>query len=357
MKKSSILTPEDAGFRMPAEWQPHASTWLAWPSHGDLWLENLEPARDAFVALCRALAPDVGKPLSFGEMLEILVLDDQAEREARRRLKNIKQFVTFRRIPFGDIWLRDTAPIFLTDDRGRLASTRFDFNGWGEKYVLEHDDMVSSRIAAAAGAPTFSCDMIFEGGSVDVDGEGTALTTRQCLLNPNRNPGMTRAEIEDQLRRYLGLEKILWLDHGLANDHTDGHVDNLARFIGPGVVACMRPSGDDDPNADVIREIMNSLKGFRDAQGRRLEIETIPSPGRVLNPEGEVVSASYMNFFIGNRSVVVPIFGADNDDAALEDLASLFSRHRIVGLNARALISGGGTFHCITQQQPQGGVP
>jgi len=256
-------------------------------------------------------------------------------------------------VPVGDIWLRDTAPIFVKDEQGALRAACFGFNGWGRKYLLPGDDRVAGRVAARSGLPRTDHAWVLEGGSVEVDGEGTLLTTRQCLLNPNRNPGLDTAEIEAALADGLGAEKVLWLDEGLINDHTDGHIDTLARFAAPGVVVCMEARDGADPNAAVLDRLATDLATMTDARGRTLQVVRIPSPGLVLDGEGEVMPASYVNFYIGNRSVVVPTYGTAYDEAAVDALAPLFPGRRVVGRSARAILSGGGAFHCITQQQPE----
>jgi agmatine deiminase len=339
--------------RQPAEWALHKTTWVAWPSAEDLWLENLGPAQVAFSAMCRALADvDPSSNTLRGERLSILVANAAREADARQALGDIG--ASFHQVPFGDIWLRDTAPIFMTSERGEVSAARFGFNGWGGKYVLEHDDTVSARVAELARHETRSFSFVLEGGSVDVDGEGTVLTTRQCLDNPNRNPKMDHTAIERAVLEALGGEKMLWLGDGLVNDHTDGHVDTIARFVRPGVVVCMEPSGGDDPNDKALRDLAEDLAAMTDARGRRLEVVTIPSPGRVLSDGGEVVPASYVNFFIGNSVVVVPTYGTKWDDAAVRAIGALFPGRRTVGIDARAILTGGGAFHCITQQEPAG---
>jgi agmatine deiminase len=331
-----ITSPHQRGLRQPAEWHPHAAVWLAWPSHAELWRDDLAPARAAFAAMCRAL--------SGGERLELCVLDAAGEAEARAALGDV--VARYHHIRFGDIWLRDTGPIFVTGG-GTVEAARFAWNGWGGKYLLTHDAELGDAIASAAGVATYRSDLVIEGGAIEVDGEGTCLTTRQCMLNPNRNPGVDEATIEATLRESLGIERCLWLDDGLANDHTDGHIDNLARFVGPGRVVCMEPRDADDPNRDVLRAIITRLAEFG------LEVVCAPSPGRVLGGDGEVVPASYMNFYIGNRAVVVPVYGTRHDDEAVELVAGLFPGRRTVGIDARAVLSGGGAFHCISQQQPE----
>ena len=351
-RPETIATPRAAGFRQPAEWAEHRSVWIAWPSHAGLWDEALEPVRRAWLAMAAAVADvDPATGAARGERLEVLVPDAANEAIARERMAGLP--ARFHRIPFGDIWLRDTAPVFVAGAEG-VAAVSFAFNGWGGKYVLPDDDLVSARVALAARMRAFTFPWVLEGGSVEVDGEGTCLTTRQCLLNPNRNPGMPRDEIEEGLRAALGIESVLWLGNGLRNDHTDGHVDTIARFVAPGTSVCMRASGNDDPNAAALAAIARDLASFRDAEGRRLTVVEIPSPGLVLDEEGDVMPASYVNFYIGNRAVVVPVYGRRHDDAALEALEPLFPGRRVVPVPARDLLTGGGAWHCITQQEPGG---
>jgi agmatine deiminase len=346
-----VTTPRDEHFFQPAEWARHSACWLAWPSAADLWLENLEPARTAFIELARGIARS--------ERVELLVPTAEDEATARAALAGAE--VRCHRVPFGDIWLRDTAPIFVTSPGGAggsqplpaVAAVRFGFNGWGGKYVLDHDAEVSARIAAASGLRTFVAPLVLEGGSVDVDGEGTCLTTRQCLLNPNRNPGKSQADIEEALADMLGTPHVLWLDEGLANDHTDGHIDNIARFVAPGVVVCMAPSGGDDPNREVLERIATQLAGMTDARGRKLQVVRVPGPGRVEDDDGKVVPASHVNFYLSNDGVFVPTYGTASAGEAVAALGRLFPTRRAQGIDARAILSGGGAFHCISQQVPE----
>ena len=348
-------TPFSDGFAQPAEWAPHSSVWLAWPSHGNLWLEALEPVRDAFVRFVLAIADPAPTGQPRGEAIDLLVPDAESEALARARLEGLS--VGFHRIPFGDIWLRDTAPVFVKKGGGgggETAAVSFAFNGWGGKYVLPHDAEVSARVAAAAkasGSKSYRFPFVLEGGSVEVDGEGTCLTTRQCLLNPNRNPGLGSDELAELLHQALGVGTLLWLGEGLRNDHTDGHVDTIARFVAPGRVVCMSPAGD-DPNREALEVIRRDLTSFRDERGRRLEVETVPSPGAVHDGEGRLMPASYVNFYIANTTVVVPQYGVAADEAALVRVGQLFPGRRAVGVPARDLLAGGGAFHCISQQQP-----
>ncbi len=338
------MTPRQAGFRMPAEWRPHEATWVAWPSHPELWQENLEPARAAVARLAHALAA--------GERVDVLVPDGETEAHARGVLPSDR--VRFHRASFGDIWLRDTAPLFLVDDAGEIASVRFAFNGWGGKYVLEHDDRVAERIAGFQGSSrAFVMPFVLEGGAVEVDGEGTVLTTRQCMLRGQRNDAMSQPDLEVALCDALGCQKVLWLEDGLQNDHTDGHVDTLARFVKPGVVVAMEPRTSDDPNRDVLRVLLGDLERMVDARGRRLEVVRIPSPGRITDASGRVMPASFANFYIGNACVVVPTYASPFDDEAVRLVGALFPGRAVVGIDARAVLSGGGAFHCITQQEPR----
>jgi agmatine deiminase len=329
----------------PAEWSRHAAIWTAWPADPEIWPGAFEAARAEVAGLVRALAAD-GPGGAPGDRVKVLAMGAQALESARQSVGDVAELVA---ADYGDIWLRDTAPVFLSERSCAL----FRFNGWGGKYIYDHDDAVGDFIARAAGAEARRIAFTLEGGSIDWDGEGTVLTTRECLLNPNRNAGIDEPMAERRLRDSLGFEQVVWIDGGLANDHTDGHVDNIARFLAPGVVACQSPTGADDPNAERLEEIARTLSAARDAKRRRLEVVRLPSPGRVTGPDGEVVPASHMNFLIGNGCVAMPTYG--ETDAAARALAILqqaFPDRRVLGLPAESILSGGGAFHCITQQQP-----
>jgi agmatine deiminase len=258
----------------------------------------------------------------------------------------------FHRVTFGDIWLRDTGPTFTLGSDGALGAVRFRFNGWGSKYELDGDVEVGGRVAALAGAPERRVELTFEGGGLEVDGEGTCLTTRQCVLNANRNATLDEARAAEILGGALGAERVVWIDRGLLNDHTDGHVDTLARFVAPGVVACMEARTQDDPNRDVLVSIVETLKRAVDARGRRLEVITVPSPGAVLARDGKVLPASYLNFYIANAAVLVPTYQSTYDDEAVSILERCFPGRTVAGSPARSILTGGGAFHCITQQEP-----
>jgi agmatine deiminase len=255
---------------------------------------------------------------------------------------------------YGDIWLRDTGPVFARDERGPVA-LRFRTNGWGGKYLLEGDETVGDDIARASGVPIRRFDFVLEGGAVEHDGEGTLLTTRETLLNANRN-GWSESEAEAALRKAFGARKVIWLDRGLHNDHTDGHIDNLARFVAPGRVVCQVAAGDDDPNAQIYKEIAATLANATDARGRKLEVVRVPSPGCVLGASGESVPASHMNFVIANGVVVMPAYGTPSESEALAALQAAFPNREVIALPSRGLLgagdAGGGSFHCITLNEP-----
>lgn len=316
----------------PPEWAPHDAVWIGFPSHPELWLDDLEPARAEVAAFARAVHAN-GR----GERIMLVCADAEAGAAAEATCPFAQLVVE----PFGDIWLRDTGPI-IDGDGGARA---FRFNGWGGKYDLPGDDDLAPRLAARAGLEVAQAEWILEGGAIDGDGTGAVLTTRQCLLNPNRNPELSEAEVERRLRSDLGFDRVVWLGDGLLNDHTDGHVDNLARFVSEGRVAIPEPA-EDDPNGHVYEQAR------RDLEAAGLEVVAVPSPGRVVR-DGEVVPASYMNFYVGNETVVVPIYGAANDEAAVAAIGALFPDRVAIGLRADHILTGGGSFHCISQQAPR----
>jgi len=318
--------------------------WLGWPSHADLWAEDLEAAQAEVAALARALAGPGG------ERVRLLVHGREAEAAARAALDGAGVEIVPGR--FGDIWLRDTGPIFVKDG-GRDLAVGFTFNGWGGKYELPHDDEVAAQVAGHAGAALEAHPVVLEGGALDHDGFGTVLTTRQCLLNPNRNRDWVERTAEEALAAALGARKVLWLGDGLKNDHTDGHVDNLARFVAPGVVACPVAWGRNDPNAAVYDQAAETLAGMTDARGERLKVVRIPSPGAVDDADGHIVPASHMNFLIANGAVVAPTYGdGQAGRLAVEALRAVFPDREVIGLESGAILTGGGSFHCITQQEP-----
>jgi len=326
-------------FRMPAEWAPHEWTWIGFPTIPEEWPGAFEGARRQIADFATALHAD-GR----GEQVK-LVVANSADAEAARALIAPGVKIVVQKL--GDVWLRDTAPIAVMRGSER-ALVDFGFNGWGGKYQMPGDEDIGARLAALTGLPTSTQHWVFEGGAVDTDGTGVFVTTEQCLLNPNRNPDLDRGKIETLLAGALGLSDMLWLGDGLLNDHTDGHVDNLARFVAPGILALPEASTDDDPNAAIYADAKARALAFG------LDVASIPSPGRVV-VDGEVIPASYMNFYIGNAAVIVPIYGQPNDEAALNALKPFFPDREVVGLRSDAILSGGGSFHCCSQQMPSAG--
>ena len=340
-----------AHYRFPAEWEKHSSVWLAWPSHAELWQDNLPFAQEEFTALCKAIVDlDHASGKARGESIDLLVPTKEARARATEALAGLP--VRFHEIPFGDIWLRDTAPLFVQTPTGKLATASFKFNGWGGKYSLPHDAEVSQAIAKEVKFQNYPISFVLEGGSVEVDGKGTCLSSKQCLLNPNRNPGMDQAQVEAALMSGLGVSKVLWVTDGLLNDHTDGHIDTIARYVDDATILCMEPADESDPNFAVMKKIEEELRGMTDAQGHKIRVGLIPSPGEVLDEDGRIMPASYLNFYIANTTVIIPTYGAANDDLAVAAIAKFFPGRRTIGLSGKAILSGGGAFHCISQQQP-----
>ncbi|MET0372119.1 MAG: agmatine deiminase family protein [Sphingobium sp.] len=321
---------------MPAEWAPHDWVWIGFPTNPAEWPGAFDAARRQIAGFADAVHAE-GR----GEEVR-LVVASEADADVARTL--VTPGVTIAIHALGDVWLRDTAPIGVLNS-GLPALVDFGFNGWGGKYQMPGDEDIGARLAATTALPTLTQPWIFEGGAVDTDGTGRFVTTEQCLLNRNRNPHLDRGKIETLLAGSLGLSDMLWLGDGLLNDHTDGHVDNLARFVAPGILMLPEPDGADDPNAAIY------VDAWSRAKAHGLDIAPIPSPGRI-EVNGEAVPASYMNFYIGNAAIVVPIYGRPNDQAALDALRPFFPGRDIVGLRSDAILSGGGSFHCCSQQMP-----
>ena len=320
-----------ANILMPPEWAPHDWLWIGFPHLAEEWPGFLDPAQAQIAAFANAVAES-------GQEVRLLVRDEANEARARTLVSGK---VTLERRAYGDIWLRDTGPL-VRDDGSAL---RCGFNGWGGKYLMDGDQQIGAELAFDAGLPVIDGDWILEGGAIDGDGTGIVLTTEQCLLNPNRNPHLSRGDIEARLARDLGFTSIVWLGDGLINDHTDGHVDNLARFVAPGEVVLPRATGGDDPNASI----------YADAKARILDagltLHQIPSPG-LIERDGQIEPASYVNFAITTHLVVVPTFGSPHDEEGVAAIAALFPDREKVGLPGDAVLAGGGGFHCASQQMP-----
>jgi agmatine deiminase len=324
------------GMHMPAEWAEQEWLWIGFPHDASLWLDDLVPAQEQIATFANAVAES-------GQQVRLVVRDATNEMRARELVSGN---VVFERHAYGDIWLRDSGPLVVFDADGRRFARRFGFNGWGGKYEMEGDQEVGGTMAAAAGLRADKMDWILEGGAIDTDGTGLVITTEQCLLNPNRNPHLSKAEIEARLRDHLGFTQVLWLGDGLLGDHTDGHVDNLARFVAPGTLAIPTPSGPDDPNAATYADARARALAFG------LEVRDVPSPGR-LDEAGIVEPASYMNFAICNKVVVVPTYGSYHDDEAVAAISALFPERAAVGIPSQAVLTGGGSFHCSSQHAPK----
>jgi agmatine deiminase len=340
-------TPTALGFRMPAEWEPHAATWLAWPHERRDWPGKLTTIPWVYAEVVRHL---VG-----GERVRILVRDARTERAAQRVLRRAgvdPTRVDFYRVPTDRSWTRDFCPLFVRRD-GEVALTNWKFNGWAKYPNWRRDDAVPDRLARLLGRRQWKLDVVLEGGSIDVNGCGTLLTTEECLLSPiqARNPRLSRAELEDVLGRHLGVRKVLWLGRGIAGDDTHGHVDDLARFVDPRTVVVVAEDDPSDANYEPLRENRDRLAEMTDQDGTPLRIVTLPMPAPLFF-DGQRLPASYANFYVGNDVVLVPTFNDARDRDALATLAGLFPSRRVVGIHAVDLVWGLGTLHCMTQQEP-----
>ena len=324
--------------RVPAEWERHEACWLAFPHLREEWPGNLERAQRTIAELCRVI-DEAG-----GETVRLLV-EDEALEETARTLIGDSARVDYLRADYGDCWVRDTAPLFGHTESGVFGALCFEFNGWGRKYEMPFDERVSGWLTNRLGARRFECPVVLEGGALDSNGAGTFLTTASCVLNPNRNPGLTAEGFEQALRAQTSVNRLIWLDRGLEHDHTDGHVDMIARFVEADTVMCMRPDPN-APNATVLESIRSDLR----ASG--LTLVELPAPSAVFAPDGSPLPASYCNFYVANQAVIVPTYDISQDDAALLEIANAFAGREVIGIPARDLLWGGGAFHCVTQPQP-----
>lgn len=345
-------TPIDLGFYMPAEWYPHAGTWLTWPTDPETWPGRVEQVEQIYLEFIAALAPH--------ETVNLLVDDEKTEQGVRRRCNFTgAENVRCHQIATVDSWIRDYGPNFLISDSGEGAFNDWIFNAWGNKYeALKQDDQIPRLLEPLLQVPRFTPGVVLEGGAIDVNGAGCVLTTEQCLLNPNRNPQLSRAEIETYLKNYLGVVKVLWLGEGIVGDDTDGHIDDIARFVAPDMIVCAVEDDPDDANYELLQDNLARLNRMTGPDDRPFEIVTLPMPGIV---GGESTStrnldrlpASYANFYIANKVVLLPIFGHGNDTRAVETLQRVFRDRRVIPINCEPLVWGMGTIHCLTQQQPQ----
>jgi agmatine deiminase len=352
-------TPAADGFRMPGEFEPHDGCWMAWPERPDNWRLGASPAQEAFAAVAEAIAAS--------EPVTMTASPAQAER--CRSL--LSPAIRVEEIESDDAWMRDVGPTFVIDGAGGRRGVDWHFNAWGGIYSpWDRDERVAAAVLAAEGADRYRAPLVLEGGSIHVDGEGTVLTTEECLLNRNRNPEWSRERIERALLDYLGAEKVVWLGAGVYEDETDGHVDNLACFARPGVVLLTWSEDGSDPQQAISRDALDRLAAASDARGRPFEVVKLPSPGPLLSTAeeaagvepregtlprraGDRLAASYANFYIGNSRVVMPLLDERRDDEAAAILRGCFPGREVVGVPSREILLGGGNVHCITQQVPK----
>ncbi|WMJ74796.1 agmatine deiminase family protein [Cytophagaceae bacterium ABcell3] len=343
--------PKELGYYFPAEWAPHTATWLSWPHKEDSWpgkIASIYPVYSKFI-----------KALTAGEMVHINVGDDLMKAKAIKHLQDEGvdlEKVKFFMFPTNDAWCRDHGPAFLVKPGAEVPKVIVDwgYNAWGEKYPpYDLDDVIPTKIAIHYNIPVFHPGIVMEGGSVDFNGKGTVLTTKACLLNPNRNPTLNQYQIEGFLRNYYGVEHILWLGEGIEGDDTDGHVDDITRFVNEDTVVTVVEENKASNNYAPLQENLKELHKMRLQDGKQMNIIELPMPSKPVIYEDQVLPASYANFYIGNAAVVVPVFNDKNDEKALEILAQCFPSRKVVGLDSTDLIWGLGSFHCLSQQEPQ----
>jgi len=364
MPKTLKSMPTADGFRMPGEFEPHRGCWMLWPQRPDNWRLAAGPAQYAWVAVAAAIA--ASEPLTVGA----------SARQFARARRMLPKSVRVVRMASNDAWMRDVGPTFVTDRKGRRRGVDWRFNAWGGLqggvyWPWTLDDRVARQVLVHEKSARYRAPIILEGGAIHVDGQGTLITTEECLLHGNRNPKLSRSKLEVLLRAYLGVQKIIWLGRGVYNDETDGHVDNLCCFVKPGVVCLTWTNDRRDPMYRIVRDAEARLKAARDARGRRFKIHKLYQPGPFYmtadeargvidqagskpRKPGERLAGSYVNFYIGNKAIVMPLLDAKRDGAAIGKLRKLFPRRRVVGVPAREILLGGGNIHCITQQVPRG---
>jgi agmatine deiminase len=358
--QASATTPAALGYRMPAEWHRHAATWLTWPKDPVTWPDRVPQVQAIFIRMMELLSEH--------EVVNVLVDDEATKQHVRGRLTSAhaQRNVRLHVIPTVDSWIRDYGPNFLVRAASQgggaaadgpradaIGYNHWGFNAWGGKYeTLMQDARVPTLLAPLlADFQRFEPGLILEGGSIDVNGAGVVLTTEQCLLNKNRNPDRSREEIERALREYLGVQQVLWLGDGVAGDDTDGHIDDIARFVSTDTIVTVVEDDPTDANHKPLQDNLQRLKAARDLEGRPYNIVTLPMPGPVL-AEGEPLPASYANFYIANNIILLPVYGHTNDQRATDILQSLFRDRRVVPINCEPLVWGMGAIHCVTQQQP-----
>jgi agmatine deiminase len=339
-------TPRELGYRMPAEWESHEAIWLAWPHDTTTFISGVERVEKTYVEIVQALHKD--------EYVNLFVTDSEMKKNASNLFEKANidlDRIRFFMFEYADVWFRDYGPIFVRNAKN-LAMVHWQFNSWGQKYEeLMKDAMIPNVINQHMHLACFEPGIVLEGGSIDVNGKGTLLTTEQCLLNKNRNSCMPKEEIEKYLQDYLGVNHVIWLRSGIVGDDTDGHVDDLARFVNPETVVCAYEECAEDQNGKALEQNYKILCQSTDQDGKKLKIVKLPMPGNI-EFENQRLPASYTNFYIGNKTVVVPTFQSEKDLAALSILQKLIPERKVVGIDCRDLICGFGAIHCISQQQP-----
>ncbi|MDB6112045.1 MAG: agmatine deiminase [Pedosphaera sp.] len=351
MQSLSAELPAKLGYRMPAEWEPHAATWFTWPRpEGISFPDKYDTVPPVYAELIRHLTPV--------EEVNINVWNAEMEEQVKKLLRKYQtplEGVRFHHFPAYEPWCRDHGPIFLVreqDGHHERGIVVWGYNAWGNKYPpFDLDDVIPQHVAGLRRLPLFSPGIVMEGGSIEVNGRGTLLTTEACLLNPNRNPQLNKSQIEQSLRDYLGVTNILWLGEGIVGDDTDGHIDDLTRFVNPTTVVTVVEEDPRDANHELLQENLKRLQRLRDQDGQRLRVVELPMP-RLIEHDGQRLPASYANFYIANQIVLVPTYRDPNDARALAILQKLFSDRRVIGVDSTELIWGLGSFHCISQQEP-----
>ena len=347
-----VPSPAELGFSMPPEWTPHTATWTSWPFDDALWEGQLEAVRSEFAELVATVA-------RFEPVL-LNARDEATEVDAKKRLDELDaplENITFHRIPLNDVWFRDNGPLFIRNAAGEVALTDWGFNAWGEKYApWDDDDRAPERVAKTLAIKRFTVPVVMEGGSLELNGQGVLLTTRSCLLSQQRNPNLSETDLEEILRANLGVKYVAWLESGLEGDHTDGHIDTIVRFTDDQTIVCSVAEDKQDANFRPMQRNLTLLKSLRDHKGQPYTVTELPLPKKRRDFAGVRLAPSYANFYVGNGFVVVPQYGDENDSGALEILTPLFPEREVIGLSSRALITGGGSFHCVTQQQPAGKI-
>ncbi|MFJ1268691.1 agmatine/peptidylarginine deiminase [Legionella lytica] len=337
------MTPKQSGFFMPAEWHPHEQCWMAWPCHLETWSKiGLDKARKAYALVANSIA----------QYEPVTMLVNPGDEDLAKELCGDN--ISIQTLPINDSWTRDTGPTFLLNKEQKLAGVNWIHNAWGGNYAdCALDNEISAAIISKTKALSFSAPLVMEGGSFHVDGEGTVLTSRECLLNQNRNPHLSQQEIEHYLFDFLGAKHIIWLNKGLLGDETDGHIDEIACFIAPGKALCLITHDKEDPNYATLQENLAILNAATDAQGRKLEVYTVEQPPATYM-HGERLTLSYINFYLADKGIVMPAFGYEaQDKAAYELFTKLYPNHHISQIDALDVFAGGGGIHCITQQQPK----